>query len=426
LVTTISSTSSPRVFFGWRVVGAAFVFAVFAWGVNFYGPSVFLHTIHATRGWPVALISAAITACYLMSAGMVAYLDDAHRRFGLVATTRAGVVAFAAGTLGWALAAAPWQLFVAAALTAAGWSATSSAAINAMLAPWFRRRRGFAISLAFNGASIGGIIFIPLWVALIEHLGFAGAAAVVAGTMIVTLWWLAGRYLRPTPASLGQMPDGDGAGASDAPATASPTLAEAPMSRRELLRQKRFLTMSSAFALGLFSQVGLVPHLVSLLVPVLGEHGAAGAMSLTTICAVAGRLLLGTVIDRADRRLAAAVNFAMQAMGFALLLFGTSATPVLLGCVLFGLGLGNLISLPPLIAEREFSAVDLGRVVALAIAVNQAFFSIAPGVFGALHDLAGNYVAPLAMAIALHLTAAALVLMGRGRAARAAPRLRGS
>jgi cyanate permease len=86
---------------------------------------------------------------------------------------------------------------------------------------------------------------------------------------------------------------------------------------------------------------------------------------------------------------------------------------VLLGCVLFGLGLGNLISLPPLIAEREFAPVDLGRVVALAIAVNQAFFSIAPGVFGALHDLAGSYAAPLAMAIALHLAAAALVLMGR-------------
>jgi cyanate permease len=185
------------------------------------------------------------------------------------------------------------------------------------------------------------------------------------------------------------------------------------MSRRALLRQRRFLTMSSAFALGLFSQVGLVPHLVSLLVPVLGEHGAAGAMSLITVCAVVGRLALGTVIDRADRRLAAAANFAMQAAGFSLLLFGTSATPVLLGCVLFGLGLGNLISLPPLIAEREFAPVDLGRVVALAIAVNQAFFSIAPGVFGALHDLAGSYAAPLAMAIALHLAAAALVLMGR-------------
>jgi hypothetical protein len=36
----VTATSSPRGFFGWRVVGTAFVFAVFAWGINFYPRSV--------------------------------------------------------------------------------------------------------------------------------------------------------------------------------------------------------------------------------------------------------------------------------------------------------------------------------------------------------------------------------------------------
>src|SRR5579864_6897926 len=139
---------SGGVFFGWRVVATAFVFAVFAWGVAFYGPSVFLHALYQARGWPVSLISAAITAHFLMSAALVAYLDDAHRRFGIVATTRVGVVALALGTVSWSLAASPWQLFAAAAVTAVGWATTSGAAINAMVAPWFKRRRGFALSLA--------------------------------------------------------------------------------------------------------------------------------------------------------------------------------------------------------------------------------------------------------------------------------------
>lgn len=78
------------------------------------------------------------------------------------------------------------------------------------------------------------------------------------------------------------------------------------------------------------------------------------------------------------------------------------------------MGLGNLVSLPPLIAEREYPTADLGRVVGLAIAINQAFFSFAPGLFGALHDIAGGYTAPLALAIALHLVAAMIVLAGRG------------
>ncbi|HWI25541.1 MAG TPA: MFS transporter [Stellaceae bacterium] len=398
-------------FFGWHVVAAAFTYAIFAWGIGFYGLSVFLYAIHDARGWPLSLISAAITAHYLVSAALVACLDDAHRRFGLAATTRGGVLALAAGVLGWGLAAAPWELFVAATLTAIGWSATSSAAINAMLAPWFRRRRGLALSLAFNGASIGGVLFVPLWTVLIGRLGLPGAASAVAAVTLALLWWLAGRYLAPTPESMGLGADGDVASAGACAAAASAD----PVSRSTLFRHRGFLTLSGAFALGLFSQVGLVAILVSLLVPTLGEGGAAGAVSLTSSCAVLGRLLLGAFIDQLDRRRAAAGNFALQSAGLILLLLGKGSASVLSGCVLFGLGLGNLVSLPPLIAEREFATGDLGRVVALAIAVNQAFFSFAPAVFGALHDFSGGFAAPLMLALALHLTAAALILGGGKR-----------
>lgn len=399
-------------FFGWRVVGAAFVYAVFAWGIGFYGLSLFLHRIHEQRGWPVALISAAITAHYLLSAGLVACLDDAHRRFGLVATTRVGVVALAAGTIAWALAAAPWQLFVAASLTAIGWSTTSSAAINAMVAPWFRRRRGFALSLAFNGASAGGVLFLPLWAGLIGRFGFPGAALAVAAATLLLLWWLAGRYLAPTPTALGLLPDGERVASGGIAASAAP---EAPMSRQRLIRDRRFATLTAAFACGLFSQVGFVAILVSLLAPVLGEEGAADAVSLVGLCAIGGRFLLASFVDRVDPRHAAAGNFALQAAGLVLLLVGGGATAALAGCVLFGIGLGNLVSLPPLIAEREFAPVDLGRVVALVIAINQALYSFAPAVFGLLRDLAGSYQAPLLLALALHLAALLLVLAGRSR-----------
>lgn len=400
------------VFFGWHVVAAAFVIATFAWGICFYGPSVILHAVHVTRGWSVSLISAAITVHFLVSAGLVVYLDDAHRHFGIVATTRAGAVALAGGILGWALAAQPWQLFAAAVLTAAGWSATSGAAITAMVAPWFARRRGFALSLAFNGASMGGVLFIPLWTVLIEALGFPGAAAAIGSATLVVLWVLAGRYLRPTPTGMGLAPDGGGLDIDAAdPARNTVRLS---MRRSYLLRQPRFLTLSGGFSIGLFAQVGLIAHLVTLLVPTLGESGASGALSLTAVCAVIGRVLLGTFIDRVDRRIAAAGNFAVQVCGVLLLLTGPGyAALMIVGCVLFGLGLGNLLSLPPLIAEAEFDPMDVARVVGLVTAVNQAVYSFAPGTFGALYDATGNYAAPLATAAVLQTAAAAMVLMGR-------------
>jgi hypothetical protein len=57
-----------RVFYGWRVVGAAFVLAVFGWGMGFYGPPVFLSVVRETRGWSLTLVSTAVTVHFLIGA----------------------------------------------------------------------------------------------------------------------------------------------------------------------------------------------------------------------------------------------------------------------------------------------------------------------------------------------------------------------
>ena len=38
-------------FYGWRIVGAAFVLAFFGWGLGFYGPPVYLHAVREARGF---------------------------------------------------------------------------------------------------------------------------------------------------------------------------------------------------------------------------------------------------------------------------------------------------------------------------------------------------------------------------------------
>ena len=403
-----NAARGARGYFGWKVAWAALLLAVFAWGVGFYGLSVFLRTLHAERGWAVSTISAAITTQYLFSAVLVAYLPEAHRRWGVARITEIGIVAAALGTLAWANAQAPWQLFPAALIAGAGWATTSGAAINALVAPWFDRDRPRALSLSFNGASISGLVLTPLWVALIGALGFAAAAAVVAAAMLATLLPASVAYFRPQPR-----------GADIGIGTIAP--ATAGLSRAALLRDRRFLTISVAFALGLFAQVGLVAHLVTRLAPEFGPAGAAWAISLASVCAIVGRTALGRMIGERSRRRAAMLNLLVQAAGTTLLSAGGGVPLLLAGCILFGLGIGNLVSLPPLIIQREFDPIDVGRAVALVIAINQAGFAFAPGVLGALRDLGGSYALPFAVAAAVQLLAAAVVAV-QPTAARAAGR----
>jgi MFS family permease len=400
-------TEQEPIFFGWKVAWATFAVAVFSFGIGFYGPSVFLQTLHATRGWTISSISAAVTTHFLLSAAIVAYLPDAHRRFGLAGVTLAGVGLSALGVMAWANAQYPWQLYLAALISGAGWAATSGAAINAMVAPWFDRNRPKALSIAYNGASVGGVVLAPLWVALIAQLGFAAAALVIATAMTTILTPLALRFLSPTPHDLGLQPDGAHRESAER-AARKPSLG-----RRQLLRDRRFLTISVPFALGLFAQVGLFAHLIARLTPALGESGAAWALSLTTLSAVVGRTLLGRLLGERNRRSAASVNFALQASGVVLLVLGSGVGVLLLGCTLFGLGVGNLISLPPLIAQEEFEHGDVATVVALITAINQAVFAFAPVMFGALRDLTGEYATAFAVATCVQLAAALIVLAGR-------------
>lgn len=393
------------VFFGWQVVAAAFVVAVFSWGINFYGPSVYLHALHAREGWPLFLISAAITLHFLASGLMVTRLPALHRRYGLVAVTRTGLLACAAGATAWGHAAAPWQMVPAALLTALGWALTSGVAINALVAPWFDRRRGAALSMAFNGASMGGVLMAPLWAALIAGFGFAGASVWIALLVALVGWPLAGRWFGPSPASMGLFPDG----AAGPPAPRPVAVPTGP-----LWRQGSFRSLSLSFALGLLAQMGLLTTLFSILAPALGEAGAGLAMSLATACAVIGRTVVGVALPPGlDRRVAGCANFLLQAAGCAVLALADGGPVALLaGTVLFGLGIGNLLSLPPLIAQAEWPAEEVSAVLALLTAVNQAFYAFGPALFGAALQGWGA-VAPPALAAALQLAAAWMLVAGR-------------
>jgi MFS family permease len=373
-------------YYGWRVVGAAFILAVFGLGMGFHGPAVYLQAVHQRTGWPLALISTAVTVHFLVGAIVVANLPALYRRFGVATVTKAGAILLAAGVLGWAIAAVPWQLFAATLLSGAGWVTMGVAAINAIVAPWFDRARPAALAMAYNGGNIGGVVFSPLWAAAIGAFGFPAAAAGIGLVMAITMWILADQVFSRTPEQMRLIPDGDAPGATK---TAITSAAAKPLPGSLLWRDRKFLTLTAGMALGLFAQIGLIVHLFSLLVPALGATQAGLAMGLVTAMAIIGRSLIGWAMPAdADRRLVASASYAVQIAGCVAFMAadGTSVPLLLLGVVLFGTGFGNGTWLPPLIAQVEFVADDVPRVVALIVAISQATYAFAPVVFGLIRE----------------------------------------
>ena len=177
-----------------------------------------------------------------------------------------------------------------------------------------------------------------------------------------------------------------------------------------MLRSTAFLTISVPFALGMTAQVGFLTHQIAFLSPAIGTVAAGSAVSLTTFAAVLGRVATGFVVDRFDRRAVACVNFVVQAIGMAIL--ATAAAPLMLylGCLLFGLGLGNTTSLPGLIVQQDFPKQHFARIVSLVVAVNQFSFAFGPTLLGQLQHWRGSYTTALLVCLAMQAIAAVIVI----------------
>ncbi len=385
---------------GWWVVFCCFVVALYGWGFGFYGLSLYLVALQKIHGWSPATISAVVTFYYVAGSFLVMQVGDLIQKRGGRPVVVVGAALMSLGVCGITLVREPWQLYLAFAVMIPGWAAMGGAAINTLIAQWFDRRRGLAASLALNGATCGGLLFAPALAWAIDTMGFAHAIYAAAIFVIATMWPLALFALRPRRPGEHDTGDGDMA------------RAEPPgelLSKRAILAQPRFLTMVGAFSIGLLAQISFIAHQAAFLEPTLGLKGAGWAISATALSALAGRILVGLIVDRIDRRLATSLVLAVQIAGMVVLLSSSSVAALYVGCLLFGFGVGNLVTLPGLIVQQEFPRRDFARAVSLNVAITQLVAAVGPYFLGVLHDLSGNYRSSLIACLVLQTIAALLV-----------------
>ncbi len=388
---------------GWLVVVVCFLVASFAWGVGFYGQGVYLAELQRIHGWPASLISTATTCYYLFSSILVVFVGEGIRKFGPRLFLIVGMVCMAVGAAMVGQVTSPWQLYLVYALIAFGWAGTSLAAINNTLGMWFDKKRGMAISYALNGASIGGVVGIPLLVWAIGKFGFAptliaAALIMIAVTIPAILLWVGTPPKKMLPAL-------------DAFDTTPSVAMSAAAIRGEAFRTLSFWTIVIPFSLVLLAQVAFIVHQISFLDPIIGRAQASIAVSLMTAMAVVGRVIFGTVIDKLDQRLASSVSFASQALALLVAINIHHPYALIAASAVFGFTVGNAITLPSLIVQREFSAASFGVVVSLVIAICQFTYAFGPGLIGLLRDWSGSYTLPFYVCVILELIGAAIVLI---------------
>ena len=284
--------TSPR-YAGWRVVLACFLLALSIFGFALYAQGIYLVELERLNGWSPPLISGASTLSLLIGNVIVIFTDEIVRQLGLKRLALAGIACLATSMVLLPFAATPWTLYAAFALMSLGWVGMGTVIIPAVIGAWFVRRRGLAISLAFLGASSGGIIVTPLLMVLVSHLGFQTAMVAASAVLLIFLLPATFAWIGPPPNVSATAARAD---------QFSPALGTS-ISRGEIVRRSAFWTIAIPFALGIIAQVGFIVHQIAILEPKIGALKAGLAVSVMTSMAIVGRVSLSVVADHLDPRL---------------------------------------------------------------------------------------------------------------------------
>lgn len=390
-------------FYGWVVVGGAFVVLFMAYGAQ-YSFGVFFTAMLDEFGWSRASLSGAFSLYALAYSifGLVAgRLTD---RWGPRAVIAAGGVFLGAGLAAMSRVSETWHPYILYGVVAAVGMSTAFVPVSATVARWFVRRRGLAVGLAFGGMGLGTLVLPPVAQVLSTRIGWRWAY-VAFGAAVCAVLSLAATVMRRDPESAGLQPDGDIAVAPEAAAPRGPawTLGTAP-------RTRSFWMLFGIFAATWVPVFGPLVHLVpmarALGVPPLPAATLVSALGLS---ALFGRLLMGAISDAAGRRPTLAVALGLQVAAFAALASSASLSELYVAASLFGFSYGGVSVLFSALVADFFGRAHAGSIVGLLFATAGAMAALGPIGAGLIHDHRGSYA--LAWWLAAGFNALALALL---------------
>jgi MFS family permease len=377
---------SPAVpFRGWWVVAGCFIVLCTSSGLAFYGLAVYLNAFSNEFGWSLSSISLATTLFFVVGGAMGLW---AARLISRIDVRWVIIVGGLVGGGSLALLGQvheQWQLFAVYAVFAVGFAMAGLVPATTVVTRWFHQRRSVALSIASTGLSVGGILLTPFAKRLLDDRGLAAGTpwlGLVYVLGVVPFAWL---LIRPDPERDGYGPDGVRRQAGVPP----PIVLGVPFD--EAVRTRFYVAVTAGYVLVLGSQVGGIQQLVKLVEDRTDPTTARFAITFLAATSVVARLIGGRLVAVLPMMGFTVVLSGIQAVAMATLGFATSTFLIFASIVVFGMTIGNILMLQPLLIAERFGVRDYPRIYSRAQFVAVAGTAGGPLLLGWLHDVAGTY-----------------------------------
>jgi len=396
-----------RIFYGWVIVGGAFLVLFTAYGSQ-YAFGVFFRALLEEFGWGRARLSGVFSLYAFLYGALGVAAGRLTDWWGPRAVIAFGGLFLGAGLAGMSQVSALWQPYLLYGVVAAIGMSTAYVPCSATVVKWFVERRGLALGVATSGGSLGTVALPVAVAALVSMLGWRWAY-VILGVGALLLLNLVASVMTRSPETLGVAPDGERLD----PRAGEPRIREIEWPTGRAVRTVAFWMLYGIFA------ATWIPVFVPLvhLVPFAQDLGispllASTVVSALGVAAVFGRVVMGAASDHIGRKSALGLSLALQGAAFLGFIPVAGLPSLYLATLGFGFSYGAISTLFPAMVSDFFGRREAGSLVGFLFTLCAPMAGVGPVAAGWIYDTTGSYTrafagSALANGISLALLAAA-------------------
>jgi MFS family permease len=392
----ISSENSLR-YPGWRVVLVSHICILTGFAAVFiYSFTLMVKPFEQEFGWNREQISRCFTIAALSVAICSPFVGRLLDRFEARKLITACMAA-----LGLGLAAMSFltpslpQLYLTAVCIGVAGSGTYQLGYARIIATWFEKRLGGALSIVVAGSGLGSIVIPPLVERSIALFGWRHTYQLLALLPLAIGAPLTLIFARSATRNPAQH--------ASAPAQGS--------TWRQAIATPSFWLLALGVCCISLSENGALPHLVPMLTD--RKMAVAEAAIVTSILggsSLVGRLLLGWLLDYLEGAHIAALSLVSAGGGVYLLAHASSFRTAAIASLVGGLGMGCELDLIPYMLRRYFGLRSFSALYGTVYSVFAVAGGLAPLVVGHIFDSTGSYTGVLSVFSGLTILASVTML----------------
>lgn len=397
------------VYYGWYVVAALFFASFLAIGSR-QGFGVFLETWEQDWGVSTAYVSSAAAIGWLVngfSQPVVGWLTD---KYGGRPVLVISLAVMAVATIGVsAISSVTGLIILYGFVISFSTGGISPATTGVVIARWFDRKRGTAMSVLIAGGSVGGMIVVPFLGYSLDEFGWrtswiiVGVLAVGLGIPLLLL------VVRSKPSDMGLHIDGEVPSLTDNGEEVISVKPVGPMyveKWKEALSSRPLWQLSFAYFVCGITTASISVHYVRWAVSEDISTGTAalafGVLSGINACGV---LVIGILSDRFQRKNLLGLVYLVRGAAFISLIVLPGSQAIWAFAVIGGMSWLATVPLTAALTADVYGVRNLGALFGLANMSHQIGGAAAVYLFGKAFDLWGAYDLPFAVGAATLLIA---------------------